>query len=202
MRASILDGKLADIAAEASSSVIYLVGRDGVAIAASNAGTPQSFVGSDYGFRTYFAGAMADGSAQQYALGTVSGRPGLYLSRRVDSVMGPLGVVVVKVEFDDARGALARRAGWSSRSPIPTAWCCSPPTRAWRFGTTRPVADEAAARGGAAARTVRSSGCALTHRGAGRARIDGRPSTCRRRRRSAPRRPAGRSPSSCPPSRR
>ena len=57
---------------------------------------------------------MAEGTAQQYALGTVSGRPGLYLSRRVDSVLGPLGVVVVKVEFDDARGALARRAG---------SWC-------------------------------------------------------------------------------
>ena len=31
-----LDGKLADIAAEANSAVIYLVGRDGVAIASSN----------------------------------------------------------------------------------------------------------------------------------------------------------------------
>ena len=97
----LLDAKLAEIAAEADAAVIYLVGRDGIAISASNAGTPQLFVGSDYAFRTYFTKAMADGTAQQYALGTVSGRPGLYLSRRVDSVIGPLGVVVVKVEFDD-----------------------------------------------------------------------------------------------------
>ena len=40
---------------------IYLVDRDGIAIAASNAGTPESFVGSDYGFRTYFTGRWPRG---------------------------------------------------------------------------------------------------------------------------------------------
>ena len=73
----------------------------GVAIAASNAGEPRSFVGSNYGFREYFLRAMAEGSAAQFALGSVSGRPGLYLSRRVDGADGPLGIVAVKVEFGD-----------------------------------------------------------------------------------------------------
>lgn len=72
----LLNAKLADIAREADASVIYLIGPDGRAIAASNADTPQSFVGSDYSFRTYFTRAMAEGSAQQYGLGTVSLRPG------------------------------------------------------------------------------------------------------------------------------
>ncbi|MFO1141597.1 MAG: ATP-binding protein [Amaricoccus sp.] len=141
----ILDGKLADIAAEASSSVIYVVGRDGIAIAASNAGTPQSFVGSDYGFRTYFTSAMADGSAQQYALGTVSGRPGLYLSQRVESVMGPLGVVVVKVEFDELE-ARWRESGLVVQVTDAAGVVLLATDPAWRFGMTRPIADEAAAR--------------------------------------------------------
>ncbi|MFT3973616.1 MAG: ATP-binding protein [Amaricoccus sp.] len=96
-----LDAKLDAIATAAGASVIYLVDRDGVAIAASNADQPESFVGSGYAFREYFTRAMADGTAMQYALGTVSHRPGLYLTRRVESVLGPLGVVVVKVELDE-----------------------------------------------------------------------------------------------------
>jgi two-component system, NtrC family, C4-dicarboxylate transport sensor histidine kinase DctB len=140
-----LDGKLADIAAEADSAVIYVVDSDGIAIAASNAGTPASFVGSDYGFRTYFSQAMAEGSAQQYALGTVSGRPGLYLSRRVDSVLGPLGVVVVKVEFDGLE-ARWRDSGLVVQVTDEAGIVLATTEPAWRFGTTRPLADEAAAR--------------------------------------------------------
>jgi two-component system C4-dicarboxylate transport sensor histidine kinase DctB len=140
-----LDAKLADIAAEADSSVIYVVDADGMAIAASNAGTPASFVGSDYGFRTYFSQAMAEGSAQQYALGTVSGRPGLYLSRRVDSVLGPLGVVVVKVEFDGLE-ARWRDSGLVVQVTDAAGIVLATTEPTWRFGTTRPLADEAAAR--------------------------------------------------------
>lgn len=95
-----LDRKLEVIAREARAAVIYVLDRNGVTIAASNWNEPTSFVGSDYSFRDYFTGAVADGAAEQFALGTVSGRPGLYITRRVDDVGGMLGVVVVKVEFD------------------------------------------------------------------------------------------------------
>lgn len=95
-----LDLKLETIAQGTRSAVIYALGRDGVAIAASNWRDPTSFVGNDYAFRDYFLGAMAQGSAEQFALGTVSNRPGLYITRRVDGGEGPLGVIVVKVEFD------------------------------------------------------------------------------------------------------
>lgn len=106
-----LDAKLADIAEGAGAAVIYVVGRDGVAVAASNAARADSFVGAGYAFRDYFRHAIAEGTAMQYALGTVSHRPGLYLSRRVDSVLGPLGVVVVKLELDDLE-ARWRAAGF------------------------------------------------------------------------------------------
>lgn len=95
-----LDLKLEVIAREARAAVIYVLGRDGVAIAASNWREPTSFVGNDYAFRDYYTGAVATGGAEQFALGTVSQRPGLYITSRVDEGGKPLGVVVVKVEFD------------------------------------------------------------------------------------------------------
>lgn len=96
-----LNEKLEALPPGTGASVIYVIGLDGTAIAASNFRQPDSFVGSNYAFRQYFTGAMADGTAEQYALGSVSRRPGLYLSRRVEDDAGrPLGVVVVKVEFD------------------------------------------------------------------------------------------------------
>ncbi|MGU3401525.1 ATP-binding protein [Brucellaceae bacterium D45D] len=95
-----LNEKLEVLADGTQAAVIYLVGLDGVAIAASNWRDPLSFVGNDYEFRPYFQEALKDGSAEYFALGTVSHRPGLYISRRVDGPNGPLGVIVVKLEFD------------------------------------------------------------------------------------------------------
>ena len=95
-----LNEKLEALIPGTGASVIYVIGLDGTAIAASNFRQPDSFVGSNYAFREYFTGAMAEGTAEQYALGNVSRRPGLYLSRRVEDNTGrALGVVVVKVEF-------------------------------------------------------------------------------------------------------
>jgi len=95
-----LDLKLEAIARETRAAVIYLLGKDGVAIAASNWREPTSFVGNDYAFRDYFSGAVTGGTAEQFALGTVSKRPGLYITSRVDDGGESLGVVVVKIEFD------------------------------------------------------------------------------------------------------
>ncbi|MDH4412152.1 MAG: ATP-binding protein [Rhizobium sp.] len=96
-----LNQSLEALIANTGASVIYVMRTDGTAIAASNFRQPDSFVGSNYAFRQYFTGAMTNGTAEQYALGSVSRRPGLYLSRRVEDDAGRvLGVVVVKVEFD------------------------------------------------------------------------------------------------------
>lgn len=97
-----VDKRLAQIAAATGSAVIYVIGADGLTVAASNAGSDRSFVGQDYGFRPYFKQALAGGAGSQFALGTVSSRPGLYLARRVGT---GAGVVVVKVEFDAVEAA-------------------------------------------------------------------------------------------------
>ncbi|MDX3806339.1 sensor histidine kinase [Bosea thiooxidans] len=95
-----LDLKFASIARETRTAVIYLLDVTGMTIAASNWDEPTSFVGNDYAFRDYYLGAILKGAAEQFALGTVSQRPGLYLTSRINDGDRLLGVIVVKVEFD------------------------------------------------------------------------------------------------------
>lgn len=95
-----LDRKLQSLVAGTRASVLYVTGKNGIAIASSNWQEPLSFVGNDYSFRDYFRRAMENGTAEHFALGNVSNRPGLYISRRVGDAAAPLGVVVVKMEFD------------------------------------------------------------------------------------------------------
>lgn len=96
-----LNRKLEKLVEDSQAAVIYVIPPNGIAIAASNWQQTDSFIGNDYSFREYFQQAMATGRGEHYALGTVSKRPGLYLSRRVEGSNGKaLGVVVVKVEFD------------------------------------------------------------------------------------------------------
>ncbi|ACA19101.1 histidine kinase [Methylobacterium sp. 4-46] len=133
-----VSGRLAGIAEATGAAAIYVVRADGLTVAASNAGTPTSFVGNDYTFRPYFREALAAGSGAQFALGTVSGRPGLFLSRRV---AGGGGVVVVKVEFE------AVEAGWRGggaevfvTDPRGIVLVASDPAR--RFRTLGPISEE------------------------------------------------------------
>ncbi|KZS54063.1 sensor histidine kinase [Rhizobium anhuiense] len=96
-----LSQKLENLAAGTKAAVIYVIDKDGMAVSASNWREPTSFVGNDYRFREYFQGAVERGQAEHFALGTVSKKPGLYISQRISGSNGLLGVVVVKVEFDD-----------------------------------------------------------------------------------------------------
>lgn len=129
-----LDRKLEALARTSGAAVIYLVAADGRAIAASNWRTPSSFVGTDYRFRRYFTEARARGAASQFALGTVSRRPGLYLARRTAGG----GVIVVKLEFDRVEAAW-RRAGHDTyvRDARGVVLVTSRP--AWRFAASRPL---------------------------------------------------------------
>jgi two-component system C4-dicarboxylate transport sensor histidine kinase DctB len=95
-----MDGKLRLLAQRTGAPVIYLVDRNGDTVSASNADTAESFVGRNYRFRPYFVRAMRQGAAEYYAVGNVSGRPGLFLARRIGPASDPAGVIVVKVEFD------------------------------------------------------------------------------------------------------
>lgn len=95
-----LNLKLHRLSLGTSVSVIYILNRQGATIASSNWNDPASFVGKAFTFRPYFKGAMQNGVAEYFALGTTSHRSGLYLAHRVDGADGGLGVVVVKEQFD------------------------------------------------------------------------------------------------------
>ncbi|MEE7491975.1 ATP-binding protein [Methylobacterium oryzae] len=130
-----VDRRLAQVAAATGSAVIYVIGADGLTVAASNAGEDRSFVGRDYGFRPYFKQALAGGAGSQFALGTVSGRPGLYLARRIGA---GTGVVVVKVEFDAVEAAwrAAREVTFVTDARGIVLVTSEP---GWRFDTLSPV---------------------------------------------------------------
>lgn len=98
--ADLVSSKLEGLATQMRAAAIYVLDTRGLARAASNWREPTSFVGSNYAFRPYFRGALTSGAAEFFALGTVSGRPGLYLARRIGPAEAPIGVVVVKVEFE------------------------------------------------------------------------------------------------------
>jgi two-component system, NtrC family, C4-dicarboxylate transport sensor histidine kinase DctB len=107
-----VNDRLERLADSTSAAAIYVISPDGKTLAASNYRKPTTFVGQNYGFRPYFRDAMANGTAELFALGTISGRPGLYLARRINDRGEPLGVIVVKIEFD----ALVRE--WSRQRGI------------------------------------------------------------------------------------
>ncbi|WP_292332364.1 ATP-binding protein [Mesorhizobium sp.] len=125
----VLNRKLEGLVSGTKASVLYVTGTDGLAIASSNWREPVSFVGSDYSFRAYFSGAMQTGTAEYFALGNVSKRPGLYISRRVD---------VVKMEFDqlEADWHEANRPAYVSDAHGVVLITSVP---SWRFLTTEPL---------------------------------------------------------------
>ncbi len=138
---SAMDRKLEDLARVSRAAVIYAMDASGLTIVASNWREPTTFVGQNYAFRAYFSDAMATGEFEQFALGTVSNRPGLYLSRSVTDAGGTAGVVVVKLEFDAIEAEWARASGRTYVTDkdgivLVTDW------PAWRFRTSSPLDDE------------------------------------------------------------
>lgn len=132
-----LNRKFESLARDVRAAAIYALDADGRTLAASNWRLPTSFVGSNYQFRPYYYEAMRDGQATFFALGTVSGRPGLYLSRRVDDAAGrPLGVIVAKVEFD-ALEADWRASGEPTYVTDADGVVIITTVPAWRFHTDR-----------------------------------------------------------------
>ncbi len=133
-----LSRKLEDLVIGTNAAVIYVVGADGIAISASNWREDTSFVGNDYTFRNYFTRGMSEGKAEHFALGSVSKRPGLYISQRVGPAERPLGVVVVKMEFDQLESDWrdAQRPAFVTDDNHVVLITSIP---SWRFMTTEPL---------------------------------------------------------------
>lgn len=98
------------VGAAAQVAVAYLLDANGIAIAASNWRTPQSFVGQDYRVRPYFLDALRGRPATFYGVGITTGEPGLFLSAPLVAGGQLRGVVVVKVSLAPIEAAWARAA--------------------------------------------------------------------------------------------
>ena len=89
-------------------AAVYILDLSGHTLAASNWGTPQSFVGQDYGFRPYFRDAVDARLGRFYAVGATTGEPGYFLAAPVRSQGRILGVAAVKLSLDEFEQALMR----------------------------------------------------------------------------------------------
>src|SRR3546814_16092890 len=85
---------------------------------------------------------MERGAAELFALGTVSGRPGLYLARKVAPEGVALGVIVVKIEFDrlEAKWADTRGTSFVTDGSGIIIMASDP---AWRFRALAPLSGRA-----------------------------------------------------------
>jgi PAS domain S-box-containing protein len=82
--------------------VCYLMTQEGITIASSNRQDEDSFVGLDFSFRPYFQQAIQGIPWAYLALGTTSGKRGLYDSYPVFAPLSktPIGVAVIKASLD------------------------------------------------------------------------------------------------------
>lgn len=136
-----MNEKLEALSAGTRSAVIYLLDNTATTIASSNWREPTSFVGSNYQFRPYFTRAVAQGDTEHFAMGTVSHRPGLYVSRRIDADGKLLGVIVVKVEFDQVETEWAQ-SGATAYVTDPRGIVLISSEADWRFMTQKPLPPE------------------------------------------------------------
>ncbi len=132
-----LDRKLERLATLTGAAAMYVIAPTGHAIAASNFRSARSFVATDYRFRPYFQEARRSGEGRQFALGSVSNRPGLYLARRTAAG----GVVVVKLDFTQIERQWAAAGGVTYVTDA-TGLILIASRPAWRFATTRPLSPE------------------------------------------------------------
>ncbi len=80
-------------------SVLWIMDRSGDCVAASNHAAAESFIGYNYGDRTYFRDAMNGKQGNQFAVGRASNVPGLYFSAPVYDGGRIVGVAAGKLEL-------------------------------------------------------------------------------------------------------
>ena len=135
-----LNERLAGLTTALDASVIYLLNADGTTIASSNWRQPDSFLNENYRFRAYFTRALARGEWEQFALGTRSRLPGLFVARRVDTGAKSRGVIVVKIRFDRLEREWARSA-WAAFAANTQGVILVSSVPEWRFQTVRQLSD-------------------------------------------------------------
>ncbi|WP_254054992.1 ATP-binding protein [Kiloniella sp. EL199] len=90
---------LAEMNNKAEANVLYIMDKKGSTLASSNWQDKTSFVGHNYSFRPYFQDAIEGREGRFFAIGTISGIPGFFMSHPVYEDSSIIGVAVVKVNL-------------------------------------------------------------------------------------------------------
>ena len=97
-----LSERLLAFSDQAGLDAIYLMDTDGLTIAASNAGQPNSFLGQNYSFRPYFQSALGQTQGRFYGIGATTGLPGYFIADGVNGRGGETqGVIAIKIDLSD-----------------------------------------------------------------------------------------------------
>jgi len=94
-----VDAFLSRTAQRLGADVIWVMDANGTVVASSNAGTRESFVGRNDADREYFRAAKAGHPTRQYAIGRITGIPGLYFSAPIALDGRFVGALVLKTNL-------------------------------------------------------------------------------------------------------
>jgi two-component system C4-dicarboxylate transport sensor histidine kinase DctB len=113
-----VNATLRGINATAGADMLYVIGHDGMVLAAGDAGQPGSPLGLDLSFRPYVRDALVQRRGRFFGVGISSGRPGYYLSFALSPQPAfeapappPLGVATVKVSLEATEQAWRKLPG-------------------------------------------------------------------------------------------
>jgi len=95
-----INHKLQRIITEADTRALYVIGRDGIVLAAASSNPDEVIVGRDVRDRSYFLKAIESGRSTYLGVDSVSKRVRYYITEVINDGAAPLGVALVRIEFD------------------------------------------------------------------------------------------------------
>lgn len=140
-----LNARLDAFAKEAQLEAIYLLDSTGLTIASSNHQQSVTFLGQNYGFRSYFQEAMRGEVGRFFAIGATTSRPGFFVAAPVTVDGTVRGALVIK---DDLQGladlwASSAESVFVANTDDIVVLTSDP---AWRYKTLSPLDDADRAR--------------------------------------------------------
>ncbi|KRD49271.1 ATP-binding protein [Ensifer sp. Root278] len=120
---------------------IYLLDRQGHVVATSNWNRPDSFIGEDLSYRSYFTDGMRGRPGRLFGIGITRGEPGYYLSSPLLANGEVVGVAVVKVSLEQLEQSWA-----TVEVPVivtdQNGVVILASVSSWKFTTLRPLPDQ------------------------------------------------------------
>jgi diguanylate cyclase (GGDEF)-like protein len=107
-RLTSLSHQFKEIATLSGLDLIWLIDPRGTCIASSNVGEPLSFVGAQFGDRTYMQAVARGHASIGFARGLVTGVPGIFVTSPVISAGKVVGAVVGKINLSRTRHWVAQ----------------------------------------------------------------------------------------------